>query len=221
MAFKLSSAEDIFPVPLLRYEVADAAKLNRALLKEIAQRRAAEGGINKSNRKGWHSGEDLFERPEPAHSELAKMLLTMLAQATRHYAPDADFANMELVPDGWINVNPRGGYNAPHDHMGAFWSGCYYVHVPDDEGDAGAIEFLSPHKPLPNLGMIKGPLTADKLRFRPKPGTALIFPSSLVHWVHPNDSEEERVTIAFNARFRRKQPQNPVNRLPGGARPRS
>ena len=28
-----------------------------------------------------------------------------------------------------------------------------------------------------------------------------MFPSYLRHWVYPNESEEERVTIAFNARF--------------------
>lgn len=203
MTFKLKSADDLFPTPLLRFEIADAPTLNQALLKEIAKRRAAEGGIKKSNRKGWHSDSDLFERKEPAQAALAQMLLRMIAQSTRHVAPDADYSNIELVPDGWINVNPAGGYNAPHDHQGAFWSGCYYVQVPDDtEGDGGAIEFLSPHKPLPTQGNIKGPITSDKMRFRPKPGTVLIFPASLIHWVHPNDSGDDRVTIAFNCRFR-------------------
>jgi len=33
----------------------------------------------------------------------------------------------------------------------------------------------------------------------------LIFPAYLVHWVHPNDSDEDRITIAFNGHFRRRQ----------------
>lgn len=204
MAFKLIAAEDIFPTPLFRFEVDKAVKLNAALLREIAKRRAAEGGIKKSNRNGWHSGSDLFERKEPAQAELAKMLLVMLASITREVAPDSDFSNIQLVPDGWINVNPKGGYNSPHDHPGAFWSGCYYVKVPKGEGDAGAIEFLSPHKPLMGNNLIRGAVTSDKMRIRPKAGTVLIFPGTMVHWVHPNDSSEDRVTIAFNARFRPK-----------------
>ena len=206
MAYKLASVDEMFPTPLLRFEIADADKLNQALLKEIARRRAADGGLTKSNRKGWHSGNDLFERKEPAHTALAQMLLRMIAQSALRVAPDADFTNIELVAEGWINVNPTGGYNAPHDHVGAFWSGCYYVQVPDDiEGQGGAIEFLSPHKPLPGSGLINAPITADKLCVRPKPGTVLIFPASMVHWVHPNGSDQDRVTIAFNGRFRRKQ----------------
>ena len=47
-------------------------------------------------------------------------------------------------------------------------------------------------------GWIKAPMLVDKIRVHPKPGEALLFPSQLLHWVLPNDSEENRVTIAFN-----------------------
>lgn len=207
MSFTLTSADDIFPTPLFRFEVTDADKLNRALLKEIAKRQKAEGGMSKSNRKGWHSERDLFERKEPAQRALAQLILRMLAQATKSVAPHTDFTNAELLADGWLNVNPRGGYNAPHDHIGSFWSGVYYVRVPEGAaGQGGAIEFLAPHKPLPSSGFIEAAITAQKIAVRPKPGQVLIFPATLVHWVHPNESDEERITIAFNGHFRRRGP---------------
>lgn len=205
MDFKLKSAEELFPLPLMQFEVASSAALNRELLKEIARRRAGEEGVAKSNRHGWHSAPDLFERKETAHSKLARMLLRMMAETTRQFAPKTDFANLELVPDGWINVNPKGAYNSPHDHPGCFWSGVYYVQLPKDAGEASAIEFLSPHEVLPHNGIITAAITADKRRVRPSAGTVLIFPSQLMHWVHPNESDEDRVTIAFNGRFRRKR----------------
>jgi uncharacterized protein (TIGR02466 family) len=205
MEFKLKSAEELFPLPLVRFEVGDAGPLNQQLLQEISKRRTTEGGLAKSNRKGWHSAPDLFERKEPAHAKLSKMLLRMMAETTRQLAPNTDFATLELIPDGWINVNPKGAYNSPHDHPGCFWSGVYYVQVPENAGEAGVIEFLSPHEVLPHDGIIQAAITADKRRIRPTAGTVLLFPSQLVHWVHPNESDEERVTIAFNARFRRKR----------------
>lgn len=207
MGFKLQSADNLFPTPLFRFQVEEAEELNRALLKEIAKRQSAEPGMAKSNRQGWHSATDLFDRKEPAQAKLAQMIVQMLVHATRSVAPNADTTGVELAADGWINVNPSGAYNAPHDHLGAFWSGSYYVSVPDGgDGHAGAIEFLSPHKPLPGIGSFRAPITADKMHFRPKPGSVLIFPATLVHWVHPNDSDEERVTIAFNGKFRPKRP---------------
>lgn len=206
MAFTLRSADNLFPSPLLRFDVTDAGKLNRALLKEIAKRRADEGGMTKSNRKGWHSNRDLFERKEPAQAALAQLLLRMLAQSTKQMAPDLDFADIELLADGWINVNPKGGYNSPHDHLGSFWSGVYYVRVPENsEGQGGAIEFLSPHKAMPSGGFIESAATAQKITIRPREGQVLIFPAHLIHWVHPNDSDEDRITIAFNGHFRRRQ----------------
>ena len=124
-----------------------------------------------------------------------------------------------MIDNGWINVNPTGGYIGPHYHPGAFWSGSYYIQVPDDtEGNGGAIEFLSPHKPLPSLGFLKSPITADKFRFRPTPGTVLIFPRpSITHWVHPNDSEEgphnDRVQWQVSGQARRQRGQSPPIRI--------
>ena len=226
MAFTLKSVDELFPTPLLRFEVDNAAPLNQALLGEIAARRSTEAGIEKSNQLGWHSASDLFERKEKAQAALAQLLLRMMAQATRTVAPESDFTKLQLVTDGWINVNPTGAYNGPHDHPGAFWSGCYYVQVPAGGGDDGVIEFLSPHKPLPGVGLIGGALTGDRLRIKPKAGLMLLWPAHLLHWVHPNASAEDRVTIAFNGYFRAKKAgaqlaKRGPSRRPGGARPRS
>lgn len=206
MGFSLQSTEHLFPTPLLRFRVEDAESLNRGLLAEIATRRAAESSVTRSNFGGWHSANDFFERPEPAHKRLALDLLRMMAESTRAFDSKLDISRIQLVPDGWINVNPPGAYNGPHDHKTAFWSGTYYVDNPPAEGSSGKIEFLSPHPALPGGGMIGGPLTAEVFATRPEAGMALIFPASLLHWVHPNQSRQDRVTIAFNGRFRVKGP---------------
>ena len=96
LAFTLQSADDIFPTPLLRFEVADADKLNRALLKEIAQRRAAEGGMTKSNRRGWHSERDLFERKEPAQSTLAQIDSPNAGPSDDNWPPHTPISTMSI-----------------------------------------------------------------------------------------------------------------------------
>ena len=116
MDFALKSVDELFPTPLFRFEIKNAAELNRALLKEIAQRRAAEEGLKKSNRNGWHSDADLFERKEPAQAALAQILLRIIAKSTRSFAPDADFNNIELLADGWVNVNPNSHVPSPDGH---------------------------------------------------------------------------------------------------------
>jgi hypothetical protein len=47
---------------------------------------------------------------------------------------------------------------------------------------------------------------APKIRKRPQAGTLLVFPSYLRHWVYPNEQDDLRISIAFNAKFRMKDP---------------
>lgn len=206
MSFKLQRIESLFPSPLVVSELAGHQALNVALLAEIAKRRASEPSQDRSNRQGWHSAADLFSRKEKAHRELAQSLLAMTMAATQKLFPDVDVAKLSPTYGGWINVNPEGGYNAPHDHPGFLWSGVYYVCVPEpgpDNQDGGAIEFLDARASTTYTRMFPGPMTSDKVKVWPKAGNALLFPSQLRHWVHPNSAGVDRVTVAFNVGFRR------------------
>ena len=200
---KLAHIQMLFPTPLVTFLVEDAEVLNRELLAEIDKRRRAEQGKTVSNRQGWHSDYDLFKRKEKAQARLAGIIRDAVEQATRKLAPDADLSRLRMECDGWINVNPTGAYNTPHDHPGNLWSGTYYVVTPDaGEGSAasGRIEFIDARSGLAD-NLVNAPFTASKCGVRPKPGMLLLFPANLLHWVHPNAAAEDRVTVAFNARF--------------------
>ena len=199
--YRLTNVEILFPQPLVEFYFDDAATLNAALLEEIAARRTIEPGDNRSNHKGWHSAYDLFTRPEPAQAELCRRIMMTVVEATRKLAPDAVRDDIQIRYDGWINVNPEAAYNAPHHHPRAFWSGTYYVRIPKQDGFGGAIEFLAAANALVGDRIAKAPMTRDSVVKRPEPGTLILFPGNVRHWVHPNTSSEERVTIAFNASF--------------------
>ena len=111
-----------------------------------------------------------------------------------------DQALEEALCQGWINVNPPGAFNAPHDHSSFALSGVYYASVPP-EGRGGAIEFLDPRANA-NACTIEGAACFNrKFRIHPKPGNLLVFPSYLTHWVQPNGDSTDRVTVAFNIRY--------------------
>jgi uncharacterized protein (TIGR02466 family) len=211
MSFQDPEVRVLFPVPFLTVRVDGFEELNRDLLKEIAVRRRTETGIRKSNHLGWHSAVDLFERTEPAQARLANELGAIIAACTAKVAPDLP-KYLSGKHEGWINVSPSHAMNSPHDHPGAFWSGTYYVHVPppDDPDDkfSGAIEFIDPRGSLGTNAKLETPFTRAKFTIRPAAGTCLLWPAFLKHWVHPNRSGAERVTIAFNSSFARgKKPQ--------------
>lgn len=198
MGFKLDSIDNLFPIPLWRYRLDDHERLNAALLEEITARKKKDKDISNRNRRGWQSEHDFFERKEPAHAELAGLVRKLLVDALKAVSREIKADKLDFSMNGWVNVNPPGGYIGPHAHPNGLISGSYYVSVPNDQGPGGSIEFIAPHPVGYMSGWIKAPMLVDKIRVHPKPGEALLFPSQLLHWVVPNDSDRDRVTIAFN-----------------------
>ena len=196
----------LFSTPLLRYRVPDHVSLNEALLEEGARLRAASPGVDKSNRSGWHSAGNLFDEDAAPIVSLRKTAEAAVFDATRRIKARTDPETLRLKLFAWMNANPAGGFNAPHTHPGAHWSGVYYVSQPEVEtGNSGMIEFLDPRSDLPNWRLLGAPAFRAKKKLRPAPGEMILFPSYLVHWVYPNEADGERVSIAFNATFRKRR----------------
>lgn len=202
--FRFESRDNLFPIYLWRFWIDDHVALNRALLKEIAKRRASEPGLdNRASRYGWQSNRDLFRRAEPAHSKLALAINRIVGHAIEGLWPPGALDDTALAANGWVNVNPPGGYNSPHIHPDALLSGTYYVSVPAGANPVGgAIEFNVPHPTLKLSNVLVTPMLAERVRVVPEPGLVLLFPGTLTHWVHPNDSQEERISVSFNAMIR-------------------
>ena len=189
---------------MMRFRVPDSPVLNAALLLEGERMRGEDKGVEKSNRGGWHSKVNIFDGDAPSIAQVRSAAVEAVEAVTAKVSSKFDPAKFSLKLFGWMNSNPSGGYNAPHTHPGAHWSGVYYVSQPEvEEGSSGMIEFLDPRSDLPHWNLLDAGAFRNKIRFRPAVGELIIFPSFLMHWVHPNETDEERVTIAFNATFRK------------------
>jgi uncharacterized protein (TIGR02466 family) len=200
--FENTKSELLFSTPLARFEVADHAQLDAELLAEAARLRAEVVGVQKSNRGGWHSEGNLFDSVTPCIQKLRAVAVASVMDVTRSVTRKVDPQDLTLKISGWMNANPPGAFNAPHTHPGAHWSGVYYVSQPAvEEGTSGMIEFLDPRSDLPNWRIFRAKPFRPKRKIRPKAGEIVLFPSYLTHWVYPNETDEERVTIAFNATF--------------------
>jgi uncharacterized protein (TIGR02466 family) len=107
---------------------------------------------------------------------------------------------------GWPSINRLGDYHDPHNHPHAYLSGTYYVRVPRsrttrrNRADVrpGCITFYDPRASA-NMTAIRGdPQIEAEFTVSPAPGMILMWPSFLMHFVHPNLSEEPRISISFN-----------------------
>jgi len=96
----------------------------------------------------------------------------------------------------------KGGFHVNHVHPEGWLSSAYYVQVPGEVEDAtvksGWIKFGEPRFPVPGC-------TAERF-VQPQPGRLVLFPSYLWHGTTPITGDEPRMTIAFDARPRKKAP---------------
>jgi uncharacterized protein (TIGR02466 family) len=105
----------------------------------------------------------------------------------------------------WYNTNRYGDHHAPHTHPRSYLSGTYYVRVPpapasvdDPRAHPGCISFYDPRTGANMVTVGTEPDARAAHVVRPSAGTLLMWPSPLQHYVHPNLSEEHRVTISYN-----------------------
>jgi uncharacterized protein (TIGR02466 family) len=176
------ASEKLFYTPLLRFRVPDHDALDQALLEEGERLRGQSLGVTKSNRGGWHSEGNLFENPADPIQTLREAAVESVTEATRSVTTKVDPEALEMRLFAWMNMNPTGGFNAPHTHPGAHWSGVYYVRQPQVEtGNSGMIEFLDPRSDLPNWRLFNSRAFRLKRKIRPEAGEIVIFPSYLVH----------------------------------------
>lgn len=151
-------------------------------------------GVNYSNRGGWQSPSDFYL--SDSFTEFADYILQNSLAALTHYNLEFKLSNM------WININRKGDYNLIHDHPNSIISGVLWVKTPKN---CGVLRFESPHSftqylLLDNIDceVAKEQNYYENYIFNPKEGTMIIFPSDLKHGVEPNESDEDRISIAFN-----------------------
>jgi uncharacterized protein (TIGR02466 family) len=113
--------------------------------------------------------------------------------------------NDELKVDGewkimnsWINIAEKGVRHDFHSHPGYTIAGVYYFRV---NAEQGGIAFNNPNPIVFNAGFPEGRTTPQTLEVVPRDGDIILFPAWLQHGTYENQSEEDRVSIAFNIDF--------------------
>jgi uncharacterized protein (TIGR02466 family) len=97
----------------------------------------------------------------------------------------------------WFNVNKRGSYNIQHTHPHSIFSAVWYLTAPEDCGDLS----FHRHDREVNEWFVPAtvtPFNYDSFVVKPEVGKLVVFPSYMLHSVTQSNSDENRISVAFN-----------------------
>ena len=159
--------------------------------------------VNKSNLGGWqspHLGEEILKKEGPELAYIIDMCTQYVQAVTR------DNKTSTVTPvEAWININGPGHSNAKHTHPGCQISTIFYPYVPPTRDAGGLVlyrgreytdyfmtEFWRPQPDKLN------PANVPYIEIVPTTGMFLLFPSYIEHQVLPNNTKQDRISIAIN-----------------------
>lgn len=166
---------------------------NKALSEFSRTLRDTTEGVTISNRGGWHSK----NLPNNLPTVLIEFLNTVERYAQEFLGQYTGVSDL-VLGNLWVNINGPNDYNVEHDHQGSVLSGVYYIEVP--EGDSGDLHFHRGDTAEYFLGRYRnaGPFFKISETVRPETGKLVIFPAWTKHSVGKNNTNSERISIAFN-----------------------
>ena len=163
---------------------------NDALLKACYDHKKNNSSYQFSN-KGGYQGHNFY------NEMFDRFVKDNIPKSKLH---GGNFKHLEVF--SWVNINGKGSWNACHSHFlqskPILFSGVYYVKVPKNSGEIG---FHDPRSMMASRTLDEEYLNgiAAPVQFvMPQAGHCYYFPSWLEHEVRENESEEDRVSIAFN-----------------------
>ena len=146
-----------------------------------------EKSVIKSNRGGWQS--ELY-KPD---NEMFKPLIDEIKEFCVHLPLNIKKVYVEQL---WVNVNKKSDWNIIHQHGQYHLSGTYYVKVPKN---SGYIVFRDPRPAaISNVFFVNRFDKGEFKRINLIEGLLAIWPAYLDHFVEPNQTDEERISISFD-----------------------
>ena len=191
----------VFPTLFYSHRISTFKQIKDDLVKSIYEEKKKDPvGVIISNQGGWQS-QSFSGSSDNIVVSTVKDAVSRYFSLNKIFKEDTaiDFKNL------WFNINGKGNFNMSHIHFGCDLSGVLWIKT---SKECGSIEFASPN--VYTQGSVID-FYSDEIKekynlysgmwFTPEEGNIIMFPSSIPHQVHPNRSNEERISVSFNMRL--------------------
>ena len=107
---------------------------------------------------------------------------------------DSNYDGEYTVQSWWYNINSKGNSNSPHTHPASDYALVFYL--TDTENRLVLMN--------PNPRFVNSVASRDIAIPHTNKGDVLIFPADIIHYVLPNEKEDDRICISMNISIRDK-----------------
>ena len=110
-----------------------------------------------------------------------------------------------IITKSWTSITQKFGFNTPHHHNDNTVVGVYYLKTFNQCGDLllhdprGATSFIEQYELNTSGYLVSG---RSYYRITPRVGNLILFPAYIVHSVEPNMSDETRISLAINFKYK-------------------
>ena len=104
--------------------------------------------------------------------------------------------NKFKMTTSWFTKSDAGQESNYHNHNNCMFSGCLYLKINDNSGGINFNNYENFRFQL--IATKYDMLNARDYTIKPQTGTIVFFPSEMHHRILQNESNEERVSLAFN-----------------------
>jgi len=191
---------DIFTTSIHHYNLTQIENLRKQFeLYALNDEKVSKG--NTISNVGGHQSKPVWQKDLDLYDTFCKNVLpNIFKDMTNVYK----WQSNHIQPmNCWFNVNRKGDYNLHHRHgKSCDFSAVYYVKVPDK--NTSHIVFDSPDVfQFTNELQYWMRNKNNQARFKllPKQNDLIIFPAHIQHFVEQNNSDDCRITMAFNIRI--------------------
>lgn len=177
--------DQIFGVPIWGLVLSNEEYHSISYIDFLYRLKKSEPTKNKSNFSGYQTRDNLhqegiFQEFVPNINNYANLIVDKFNERLDY---KVEISSM------WGNINGMAAGNFPHIHGGDI-SGVFYLKVPENSGN---IVFVNPA-----VRSESHRIRIKNLSVRPDKLALFLFPSWLEHYVEPNRSDEDRISISFN-----------------------
>jgi uncharacterized protein (TIGR02466 family) len=149
---------------------------------------------------GWYSY-DKYVLNKSELSWLKTQIMDALNIYVRNVLCVTDNITFEMT-NSWVVKHDKGDWGQSHIHTNCVLSGVVYLDVDEKSGDIVFNRDTIQQNLFPNAIDIEfsewNVFNSRKWRFQPHNNQVFFFPSSLLHSIEPNESENIRTSLAFN-----------------------